>query len=263
MSRGVLRWKAVLLSLPILAAAALSLAPLPARAQGELVELDTSTREVSIEPDFNGAEIVIFGAVDNSQQPSATSGYYDIIIVIRGPAETIVTRRKERVAGVWINGRSRTFQKVPSFFGVLSTRPINEIASSETLEHFDIEFDPAPLEESRSPPDEFERALVRVKEQEGMYVKSPSAVVFLSKSLFRATLRLPTQVLEGTYTAQVYLFRQGKLLSWNNTVLEVKKAGIERYLFTLAYDRPWTYGILSVAIAIACGFLGWSLFGRN
>ena len=116
MSRRVLRWKVVLLSLPILAAAALSLAPLPARAQGESVELDTSTREVSIEPDFNGAEIVIFGAVDNSQQPSATSGYYDIIIVIRGPAETIVTRRKERVAGVWINGRREDISESAEFF---------------------------------------------------------------------------------------------------------------------------------------------------
>ncbi len=245
------------------ALAAVVMATLPARAQNESVQLDTSTREISIKPDFNGAEIVIFGAVDNSKEATSGSGYYDIIIVIRGPAETVVTRRKEQVAGIWLNGSSRTFHKVPSFFGVLSTRPITEIANKETLERFDIEFDPTPLQETRSPPDDFERALIRVKGHEGMYVKDPSAVVFLSRSLFRATLRLPAQVLEGTYTAQIYLFHDGNLLSWDKTLLEVKKTGIERYLFTLAYDRPWTYGLIAVLIAIACGFLGWSLFGRS
>src|SRR5262245_39441737 len=99
----------------------------PACAQSESVELDTSTREIAIEPDFNGADIVIFGSVDNSKQETSASGYYDIIVVIRGPAETVVTRRKERIAGVWMNGASRSFFKVPSFYGVLSTRPITEI----------------------------------------------------------------------------------------------------------------------------------------
>jgi len=28
-------------------------------------------------------------------------------------------------------------------------------------------------------------------------------------------------------------------------------------------DHPWGYGLLSVAVAVASGFLGWTLFGRN
>jgi uncharacterized protein (TIGR02186 family) len=235
----------------------------PAYAQSESVELDTSTREIAIKPDFNGADIVIFGSVDNSKQETRESGYYDIIVVIRGPAETIVTRRKERVAGIWMNGASRSFDKVPSFYGVLSTKPIAEITDPATLRRFDIEFDPTPLQEEKSPSDDFEQALIRIKADEGLYVKAPHAVVFLSRSLFRATIRLPAQVQEGTYTTQIYLFHAGKLLSWDKSLLEVKKAGIERYLHTLALHRPWIYGILAVAIAVACGFLGWSLFSRG
>jgi len=232
-------------------------------AQNETVALDTSAREIAIEPDFTGAEIAVFGAVDNSKQATPTSGYYDIIIVVRGPAETVVTRRKERVAGIWVNGASRRFEKVPSFFGVLSNRRVTAIADPETLRQFDIRFDPAPLSEKPAAPDEFERALIRLKEKQGMYVKAPLAVVFLSRSLFRATFNLPAQVLEGTYTAQIYLFHDGKLLSWDTSYLEVRKAGIERYLYTLASDQPWAYGILCVVVAILTGFLGWSLFGRN
>jgi uncharacterized protein (TIGR02186 family) len=239
------------------------LATIPAKAQTESVALDTSTKEIAISPDFSGAEIAVFGAVDNSKQATRTSGYYDIIIVFRGPAETIVTRRKERVAGIWVNGEARTFTRVPSFFGVLSNRPISEIADAETLRGFDIEFDPAPLNEETGPPDEFERALLRLKERKGLYVKAPLSVVFLSRSLFRATLKLPVQVLEGTYTAQIYLFHEGKLLSWDTSYLEVRKVGIERTIYTLASTQPWLYGILAVAIAVLSGLIGWALFRRS
>ncbi len=234
-----------------------------AHAQSEAVVLDTSTREIFIEPDFDGAEITVFGAVDNSRQATKTAGYYDIIIVVRGPAETIVTRRKEPVFGIWVNSGSREFDRVPSFYGILSNRPITEIADNETLNRFDIEFDSTPLEATRLPPDMYETALLRLKARQGMYVKDPHSVVFLSQSLFRATLHFPAQVLEGTYTAQIYLFHAGKLLSWDTSLLEVRKTGIERFLHTLALNRPWTYGLLSVAVAVLAGFLGWSLFGRN
>jgi uncharacterized protein (TIGR02186 family) len=246
-----------------LSVALLIAAGAPASAQNESVELDTSAREIAIEPDFNGADIVIFGSVDNSKQETSASGYYDVIVVIRGPAETVVTRRKERMAGIWINGDSRTFTKVPSFYGVLSTRLITDIADADTMRRFDIEFDPTPLVETDTPPDDFEKALVRLKNKQGMYVKAPFAVVFMSRSLFRATLKLPAQVLEGTYTAQIYLFHAGKLLSWDKSLLEVKKTGIERYLYTLASDDPWIYGILAVAVAVASGLIGWTLFSRS
>lgn len=232
-------------------------------AESESVELDTSQREIAIEPDFDGAEIVIFGAVDNSRQATSASGLYDIIIVIRGPAETIVARRKERVAGIWVNGASRTFTKVPSFYGVLSSRPIYDITDKDTLDRLSIEFSPTPYDEARSPPDDFERALIRIKERQGMYVKSPFAVLFLSRSLFRASLKLPVQVVEGTYTSQIYLFRDGRLISWDKTLLEVKKTGIERFLYTLSTDQPWAYGFIAVFAAAALGFLGWSLFSRS
>src|SRR5262249_6745225 len=40
----------------------------------ESVEADVSARNIAITSNFNGTEIVVFGAVDGSQQPSAESG---------------------------------------------------------------------------------------------------------------------------------------------------------------------------------------------
>ena len=63
-------------------------------ARGKSVQADVSARTVSVTSSFNGTEIVIFGAVDNSQQPSAESGYYDVVIVVEGVPGRVVARRR-------------------------------------------------------------------------------------------------------------------------------------------------------------------------
>jgi hypothetical protein len=70
-------------------------------------------------------------------------------------------------------------------------------------------------------------------------------------------------VTEGDYSIRVYLFHAGELLSWDRSIVRVKKAGIERYLYTLAFDDPYAYGLLAVALAVLSGMIGWTIFGRN
>jgi hypothetical protein len=41
----------------------------------ESVEADVSARNIAVTSSFNGTEIIIFGAIDGSQQPSPESGY--------------------------------------------------------------------------------------------------------------------------------------------------------------------------------------------
>lgn len=255
---------AVFLAALVLCLACLAGALPAARAQMEGLDVDMSASEIAIKSDFTGAEIVVFGAIDASKQAAdAASGYYDVIMVIRGPIHSIVTRRKERVAGIWVNGKSESFN-VSSFYAVLSTRPLDQIATSQTLRSHGIEFNPKP-QNADAPPsmDAFEQALIRLKGQQALYVEKPSAVEFRGRSLFRGNVTLPTQVAEGLYTAQVYLVRDGKLLNRDEVSLTVRKEGIERILYTLAYQRPWLYGVVSVLLATACGLLGWTLFNRS
>jgi uncharacterized protein (TIGR02186 family) len=236
----------------------------PAFAQNETIQVDTSDRVIAIESDFTGARITVFGAVENSRQEAANSGYYDIIIVIRGPSETVVAREKERFAGIWVNGRSSAFTHVPSFYAALSTRPLDEIADEKLLRQHGIEFNPkAQHGGSVLPPDEFENAIIDAKKEDQLYIVDRFAVAFLGKSLFRGTVVLPTKVKVGSYSAEVYLFHAGELLSQHNTSLKVEKSGIERELTALAFHRPWVYGVLSVILAVTCGFAGWMLFSRN
>jgi len=230
----------------------------PAQAR-EDIQSDLSARDIKIESNFTGAEIVVFGTVENGRT-SRAAGTYDVVVVIQGPDEAIVSRRKERTLGLWMNRESQTFDQVPGFYAVLSNRPLNEIAKPETLERHDIGFDsmlqsPATTPASVPAGDvrAFRDAVIRIMQDEGLYVVDGRGVTFISKSLFRATINLPADVPDGGYLANVYLFRDGKLLSLNQSQLSITKAGFERLIYSTAFDYPLLYGILAVLVAVVVG----------
>ena len=104
----------------------------------ETVQADVSTRSVAVNSGFSGTEIIVFGAVNNSRQLSPESGYYDIVIVVEGTPTRLVARKKSRMLGVWLNTTSITFESVPSYYTIVSTRPLDEIADPLVLRENDI-----------------------------------------------------------------------------------------------------------------------------
>jgi uncharacterized protein (TIGR02186 family) len=236
----------------------------------ESVQADVSARTVSVTSSFNGTEIVIFGAVDNSQQPSAESGYYDVVIVVEGVPGRVVARRKNNVAGLWLNTSSATFDAVPSYYAVASTRPLDEIASEEFRASHGIGFQHLRLTpafgqaQALSSEDlkEFRAAVIRLKQKEGLYVQDPYSVAFIGRSLFRSTIELPANVTVGPFTTRVFLFREEKLLSQYSVRLILEREGLERYLHSFAFGYPTLYGFVTVAIAVAAGLLASTVFRK-
>ena len=236
----------------------------------EAVQADVSARNVSVTSSFNGTEIVIFGAVDNSQQPSAESNYYDVLIVVEGVPARLVVRRKNNVAGLWLNTSSATFDLVPSYYAIASTRPIDEIASEEFrathgvgFQH--LRFTPAfGQQQALSTEDlaEFRKAIVRLKEKQGLYVQNQYSVAFIGRSLFRATIELPANVTVGPFETRVYLFRDEQLLSQYSARLNLEREGLERHLHAFAFGFPMLYGLMTVAIAIAAGLIASTMFRK-
>ena len=237
----------------------------------ESVQADVSARNVPVTSSFHGTEIVIFGAVDNSQQPSAESGYYDVLIVVEGVPGRIVVRRKNNVAGLWLNTSSATFDVVPSYYAIASTRPIDEITTEEFrathgvgFQH--LRFMPAfgqPQALSTEDLREFQQAIIRLKQQQGLYIQDNFRVAFIGKSLFRATIELPANVTVGPFDTRVYLFHDEKLLSQYSVRLNLEREGLERYLHRFAFGSPTLYGLVTVALAIAAGLVASTVFGRT
>jgi uncharacterized protein (TIGR02186 family) len=249
---------AILFALPLTAAVAGS-------PQTEEVQADISTREISIQSDFTGIEILIFGSVDFSHAHPDQSGY-DVIVVIRGPSEPIVVRQKHRVAGIWVNGPGKIFASPPGFYAVLSSRPFRAIASDKMLKELGIGLNNVdfgrytlgdPQEES------YRSAMIRLRKEEGLFQEHDDGVSFIGRSLFRATVELPVNVPIGRYTSDVYLFRDGVLLSKKQSTLAVNKVGFERVLYLLAFQQPFIYGLLAVILAVLAGLAGWVAFRRD
>ncbi len=235
----------------------------------ERIEADVSSRRIGIESDFAGIQVVVFGAVDHSQQRSAEENLYDIAIVIRGPDEPTVVRQKDRVAGLWINQAAKVFAGVPQYYAVLSTRPLGEIASAEILDRRRIGFDNLRFQladgaqASTSEEEAFRRALIRIKQDQNLYQERDFAVAFISRSLFRATVSLPANVPVGVYDVEIFLFRNGELLDTHETELRIEKQGLERFIYNLAFQNSLLYGIAGVIIAIIAGLAASAAFRKS
>lgn len=237
----------------------------------ERVEADVSTRSVAVTSAFRGTEIVVFGSVDYSRQTSAEAGYYDVIVVVEGRPGRVVVRRKNSVAGLWINTAARAFNAVPSYYALASTRPIEEIAGSELLAEHVIGFDNIPFRPSieaqmstlATELRDYQDAITRLKEDEGLFVREDYGVAFIGRSLFRSSIELPANIPVGSLTARVFLFRDGQLLSKYTTRVALERKGIELVLYDFAHAWPFAYGSLAVALALACGFAASALFSRQ
>ncbi len=237
----------------------------------ESVEADVSARNIAVTSSFNGTEIVIFGAIDGSQQPSPESGYYDVVIVVEGVPSRQIVRRKGNVAGLWLNTASAVFDNVPSYYAVASTRPVEEIAPEEFralhgigLQH--MKFTPAVGQKEAISSEDlktYRDAIIRLKLNDRLYVNRDHGVAFTGKSIFRASILLPANVTVGPFDTKVYLFREEKLLSTYQVRLTLEREGLERYLHSFAYRLPTLYGIVTVIIAVGAGLLASTVFGRS
>jgi uncharacterized protein (TIGR02186 family) len=237
----------------------------------ESVEADVSARNIAVTSSFNGTEIVIFGAIDGSQQPSPESGYYDVVIVVEGVPSRQVVRRKGNVAGLWLNTASAVFDNVPSYYAVASTRPVEEIAPEEFralhgigLQH--MKFTPAVGQKEAISSEDlktYRDAIIRLKLNDRLYVNRDHGVAFTGKSIFRASILLPANVTVGPFDTKVYLFREEKLLSTYQVRLTLEREGLERYLHSFAYRLPTLYGFVTVMIAVGAGLLASTVFGRS
>lgn len=244
----------------------------PGGSPAEKVEADVSTRSVEVTTGFTGHEILVFGAIDNSQQPGDEAGYYDVVVVLEGTPSPIVVRRKSDVAGVWVNTSSVIFASVPSYYAIASNRPIEEIAGPLVLERHAIGFahikmTPMPGVSWRLGDIElaaFKAAVIRLKQDEGLYVvQAKDGVTFTGRSLFRCTVSLPANVPVGPLVARIYLFRNGNVLSAHIARVTLERAGIERLLHNFAFRYPISYGLFAIVLAVVSGLLASAYFRRE
>ena len=240
--------------------ALLLLLALPSHAQDGVVA-DLSQGRIDIDARFAGSEILVFGAIKRDE-PGLADGPVDVIVTVSGPLQPVTVRRKERVAGIWVNTESAEIDLAPSFYAVASSGPLSEILSGvEDLRHaITIPRAIRAVDAGARDAPAFTRALIRIEEGRGIYAVKEGEVSIARDTLFRAAITLPANLVEGSYAARFFVLRDGKVLATYTTDVQVEKVGLERFLYRLAHDRPAVYGVLSLAIAILAGWGASALF---
>lgn len=237
----------------------LFVAALPARA--EEIVLGLSKAEVAITANFDGSDILIFGAIKRDA-PIPDTGALGVIVTVAGPNVPVTVRRKDRRLGIWVNTESVDIEVAPSFYAVASNRPLESIlADEEDLKRqISLRRTIRSLSPSQADHVNFSEALMRIREDKGLYQTLPDGVWVRNETLFRSSISMPANLTEGDYRIEIFLTRGGEIVDIYNTRIPVTKVGLERWLYNLAHENAMLYGLMSLAIAIAAGWGASAIF---
>jgi uncharacterized protein (TIGR02186 family) len=222
---------------------------------------EISQHEIQVRQGFTGAELLLFGAILTPEGTRAGQ-YYDIVVVMKGPTQSIILREKQKVAGIWINAASTEFRSAPSFFATSSTRPVAKIVDERTAAIYELglpwlQLSPIgaiePADQSR-----FAEGLVDLRQRQGFFKQDDKGVRVSEQVLYQARISLPSSVQTGTYTAETFAISRGRVVASAMSHVEVRKLGFEGAVATFAQEYGFFYGLLTIAVSV---FLGW-LAGR-
>jgi uncharacterized protein (TIGR02186 family) len=224
---------------------------------------DVSQHEISLRQGFTGTELLLFGAILNPDGTRAGRDY-DIVVVLKGPTQSVIIREKQKVAGVWINADSAEFRSAPAYFAVASSRPIEDIVDDKTAAIYELglpwlQLSPIgaidPEQQAR-----FSAGLVDLNTRSGLYQEKQGGVTVSEQVLYKARLSLPSNVLAGTYVAETFAISKGRVVASASSSIQVEKQGIEGAIARFAEEQSFFYGLLAVVISLLMGWLAGRLF---
>ncbi|WP_128254606.1 TIGR02186 family protein [Falsirhodobacter deserti] len=237
---------------------------LPAAAQEESIVAGLSQTSISITTNYVGSEILVFGAV-RREAPAPAGPPLDVIVVVEGPHTPVVVRRKERNLGIWMNAEAERIESAPSFYAIATTGPLNEVLSEEDDLRERITIGQAIKladDDDTADSQPFTDALLRVRQASGRYRINESSVWLDEQTLFRADVALPSDLIEGQYRVRIFLTREGQVIDVLERDIGVRKAGLERFLYSLSREQSLLYGLLSLALAVLAGWGASAIFQR-
>ncbi len=222
-------------------------------------------REVNIGLMYNGDYIYFVGGVPD---PSA-----DVIVKLTSTENIpISVNRKGRVAFLWMNVKQFSVSGLPLLYKIHSTRPIHQIVSEDVARQLGIGYDvlrsqmKLKLVRGQAEQDDADvvfNGILHLKQDTNLYNIDEKRIEITGGGLFKHYFRFPPAAKEGTYRAESYIFKQGKLVGKGVDEVRVQKKGIEAAFTNLAYKRPVLYGVVALAVALGMGLLVGFVFKKG
>jgi len=241
-------------------------APLLLGQAGPRLVPDISARNVEIRYSFNGAQLLLFGAVlyPGGRVPSRD---LDVAVVLKGPVQPMLVREKQKIAGIWMNADSHRFVSAPGFYAVATSRPLDQVVDERTAAVYELGLQNLQLSPGGgAQPDKerrFESGLLELRTRQGLYAENPRGVEISDGVLYRARIFIPSQVPVGTYETETFLIDKGKVIAAATKEVEIRKTGFERFVATAARRHQFLYGLAAVLLSLGLGWGTAAAFGRR
>lgn len=221
------------------------------------LSIDVAEKSIDITTGFNGAQLIVHGT-------RRAAG--DIAVIIRGPEQDIVVRRKTRVLGLWMNGRGMAFHEVPGFYDLALTRPASQLAPFSELRRYNIGLDALDFETREDDSNivsGFREAMIRSQQLHRYFPLEPKPVNFIDADFFRVDFALPANVPAGIYRIDAYLIKDGVVVATRNAEIKVAQSGISADIYLFAHNQSLLYAFLAVFMAVFFGWGAHSLLRRE
>ena len=225
-----------------------------------------SSATIQITSSFDGAVLSLFGTIESDVHGLAAQGPYNVIVIVTGPLQDRVTRLKTNNWGIWTNTDQVTFKQFPSFYNVLASGKLANIATPEVLTEKNVLPIAQALASSTlgevAKATEFGTELVRLMTEQGHFAVKEDAVRFLTTTAYVAQVTLPSDVANGPFIAHTMVLKDKQLVAERTEGFSVRKSGFENFVFVASKQQPLLYGIVCVILALGTGWLAGVVFRR-
>ncbi len=227
----------------------------------------TSKTAIDIGLFYRGDEVLFFGV-------NPVPGSDIVVKLISEKHEATKLDVKGRVGPFWMTVKQYEVTGIPFIYMVFASKPLAEIASSETIKDLEMGYDAVRHrmemhlirgQAVASDPEIVWQGLLKIKERAGLYnlATGPESIQITEGKLFKIPLQFPSASGEGRYQVETYCFQNGRLVGYGKREIQVKKVGLERWLTDASRNQALFYGILAVVVALGAGLLVGMIFKKG
>jgi uncharacterized protein (TIGR02186 family) len=202
---------------------------------------------------YSGAKVHVDGTV-----PLAS----DVIVAVRGPEVTEVFNKVGRAGPIWVNSGKVSISGIPSVLLIFSTKRVCDCLCRGEIDR--CQLDAAAIKNQikikpvTSGTDLIAGEFLKLKYRQGSYQLENGGIQLggatEARQAFALDFNWPKNAAPGTYLVRVSACQGGDVTESLEIPVEVVEVGFPAMIADLARDRPATYGIISVVVAVLAGF---------
>lgn len=219
------------------------------------VVADLSNYRIAMDASFNGTRLFLFGSRNDNG---------DIVVVIRGEQKNYILRKKEKVAGIWVNRDRIKFYNIPNFYAVASSKPLPEINQEFSFAKLGIGeenlIDTSSTSKQPEQTLEFKDAFLSHQHNNHLYYTNTENISFMGETLFKTVVEFSDNIPPGIYTAEIYLVNDSGIIGMQSIPISVVKSGLDAFIYDYAHNSPALYGLSAIILALAAGWIAGKLF---